>query len=314
MSTEAKSNIENKDDKFVLRLDSSQMEEYLNCPLSWYYRYYENLRHNMSRRKDAVNKGTLIHRLLEVFYRELGKGASRSRAARIAQDKFTQEDWSKEFGLQQEASFLKMRFSNYVAHYDGDDLDLLKDEKGETGVEVGFSKILRETDQVLFIVEGRFDGITQINNAQAWVDHKTQGRMMDLYNYCPQFLTYAWATGYEWGIINYIRMHQEYDKKKTFKKALIYFPKHIVQDWEYRMLKIFFEIREVFYEPTLLFQRFWNLRRPNNCAGPFKSNPCQYCHLCEIDPRDKILLDTVKASNYTKVAPWQPWSQEEEEE
>src|SRR5206468_5908043 len=169
--------------KFILELDSSQLEEIMICPLSWFYKYYENLRSNMSRRKTAMNKGTIIHKLLEVFYKEMGKGTSRYKAAKFAQAKMTAEGWVGEYGLQEDAQFLKERFFNYVTHYDERDLELVKNEKGEAAAEIGFSKVLYEDDKCIYIVSGRFDGITQISVGRAWVDHKTQAKEMDLYPY-----------------------------------------------------------------------------------------------------------------------------------
>src|SRR6267143_4227287 len=53
--------------KFNLILDASQIYEYQTCPLKWYYNYKENLRLGISD-TTAMDKGTLIHNLLELYY------------------------------------------------------------------------------------------------------------------------------------------------------------------------------------------------------------------------------------------------------
>jgi len=299
-------------EKFILQLDSSQLEQYMICPLSWYYKYFENIRLGTAVRKKAPDMGTIEHKLLEHFYTALGEGKSRYAAANIAQSKLIEEDAFTKLNLREEAVFLKKRFMQYVMHYDERDFNFVKSSTGEVGTEVGFAKTLYENEECLYIVTGRFDGLVETGSGTAWVDHKTQGREMDLYPFNPQFLTYAWATGLEWGIINYIRMHQEYDKNKTFKKQPIMFPKHLVKSWEVKMLRIFREIHDKFLDPILLQARFYYDRNEESCAGAFKSKPCQFCQLCEIDPVDKNRIAQVKASNYQVVPKWEPWKLEEE--
>ena len=166
----------------------------------------------------------------------------------------------------------------------------------------------------IFIVEGKIDGITEINQTQAWVDHKTQSRTYDLYPYLPQFLTYTWATGLSWGILNYIALHETYDPKKTFRRKITMYPKHMIEAWEKRMLDIFTQINirlqwgDHQWPDNGVDDLFYKIRNQESCAGKYFT-PCQFTQLCEIDFAAKPLLETIKASNYIKVEKWTPWHQ-----
>ena len=54
-------------EKFNLTLDASQIYEFQMCPLLWYYHYKENLR-LIGLATNALDKGTLVHNLLDLYY------------------------------------------------------------------------------------------------------------------------------------------------------------------------------------------------------------------------------------------------------
>ena len=56
--------------KYVLALDASQIKTYKDCNLLWAYLYRENLR-PASADTSAMDKGTIVHFLLEHYYKYL---------------------------------------------------------------------------------------------------------------------------------------------------------------------------------------------------------------------------------------------------
>lgn len=55
--------------KKTLIVDSSQIQAFLECPQYWAYSYRHNLAPHVQRQKEAMNKGTYLHKLLELYYK-----------------------------------------------------------------------------------------------------------------------------------------------------------------------------------------------------------------------------------------------------
>src|SRR5947208_16161364 len=147
-----------KSEKFTLTLDASQIYEFQMCPLLWYYHYKENLR-LIGLAVDALDKGTLVHNLLDLYYGlrwEEPKVSELIHAQEainsFKQSKITESYFPNEFKELEE--FLCLRFLLYVQRYQYQDFNL---KIGSKPVELGFSKLLYEDDEVRFIVEGRID-------------------------------------------------------------------------------------------------------------------------------------------------------------
>ena len=53
--------------KLIITLDSSQMKAFMECEQLWCLAYVENLQFHLNR-TIYLDKGTFVHKLLEVFY------------------------------------------------------------------------------------------------------------------------------------------------------------------------------------------------------------------------------------------------------
>src|SRR6266446_5275257 len=149
-------------EKYVLALDASQIKSFDGeCQLMWAYLYRENLR-LVGADTSAMNKGTIIHFLLENFYKLLAKSVERREAAQASIEIFQtniKERPEVSFGFDKDLlNFLCQRFSQYVYNYAGRDLiPAINLDNNAIAVELGFSKILYEDEDVLFLLEGRID-------------------------------------------------------------------------------------------------------------------------------------------------------------
>lgn len=198
-----------KDKKFTLILDASQVKTYLTCPLSWYQKHIVSQEINGTKNLisvepwgGALNRGTYIHKLMDVYY------AMRSAEPHIAINAHAGATLEFVDGAgtakalkidPKDLVFLNMRFIQYCNFYTRD-LGVLKAKDGSPGLEVPFAKCLYEDQYSKFIVEGRIDILMEFQDpVRGWGDHKTQGQRKELYPYKPQFLTYAWATGFHKG-------------------------------------------------------------------------------------------------------------------
>ena len=307
--------------KFILALDASQLALYQTCPLQWYYRYKENLSLTTAPKKNAADSGTLMHLLLDYYYtlRAQDPIGNKLQQADVVVQRFTTEatvltlfpDTQETHELE---TFLCKRFFLYVQRYMLDDFNV-EIKNNIFPVELGFSKLLYEDIYVKFIVEGRIDLISPIHTQglYCWIDHKTQSKNYTLYNYIPQFKTYAWATGYNYGMINYIGMQEDKDssllkKGFLFKRNLIHFPTEMIQAWEKTMLNIFYTICRKLTITDAPEEVFNVARNDSACAGAFNYNPCQYTYICEeFNPEMK---QRIKEFKYTVREPWTPWRPE----
>lgn len=234
--------------KTTLTLDASQISTYLKCPLMWYYAYHERLQLS-SLKTEALDKGTLVHELLAIYY-NLKDSSPCARDEAIETFKAIHGD------IYHELEFMCNRFALYTERWKNSDFKVLTNN-GIPGVEIGFSKLLYENDAVRFIVEGRIDLLSTIQGIPCFVDHKTQSKVNYLYHYTPQFKTYAWATGYRYGIINYFGLQQKYEEGKTFRQDLVSFNEDMILDWEKRLKRVFGEICIAKYEASFSSGEFY---------------------------------------------------------
>jgi hypothetical protein len=303
-------------EKFNLVLDASQIYESQTCPLKWWYHYKENLA-LIPFDTEAMDKGTLVHQLLELYYnfRFNEPNGNKLTHAQLCIDIFMKERFTQTLFPSDNSEieqFICERFLLYVMRYMNDDFNLRYDSK-IAPVELGFSKLLFENDEVRFIVEGRIDLVANIQDGRAcFVDHKSQEKAINLYRYKPQFKTYAWATGYNWGIVNYFGLQADKNNDlmkngKLFRRDLIYFEKWMIDEWEEKLKLIFWEI----YYSLKLENSFetekslYLYRNDSACGGAFDCNPCQFTHLCELESWS--MKEQLKSFKYAKMEPWTPW-------
>ena len=302
--------------KLNIALDASQLHEYMMCPLKWFYRYYCNLElPQVTSKREAPDMGTLMHAILDSYYNlrlfdpsgnkmvQANACVEFFKASKITAKLFPNEVDDME-------DFIARRFGLYVQNYIFNDLDVIPG-----GVELGFSKLLYEDAKVRFIVEGRIDLMNRLwmGNIfkRCFTDHKTSGLITDLYPYKIQFKTYAWATGAEYGMINYIGMQEDktnklLKEKKLFRRTLINFKKEMIEEWEQTMMEKFEQIYHILRKEMTIEKGFYLLRNEAECSGAYDSHPCQFCAICEEYNWDNKAM--VKASSYKKVAPWSPWN------
>jgi len=291
----------------TLTLDASQMTQHLKCPLSRTYQYDDGLT-IIGASERAMNMGTVMHSLLDLYYRERVAHPQVEYTSQVKKvtDAYIKSDaWANLLNLE-DLEFVMERFLYYTVNYTGagNDFNVASSYMGKAGVELGFSKELgrvktSRNEEIVFIVEGRIDllvNISSLGGVLAFVDHKTQSRENTLYKYTPQFLTYAWAAGVEYGVVNYIGFQTTGGASQWFRREVIPFSKYLITEWEKQMWSIFYKIAGG-------GQREKNL---GSCSGSFQSNPCQFVKLCETS--DPGLRSNIEANNYLKSpTKWRPW-------
>jgi hypothetical protein len=301
--------------KYILTLDASQIKHFDGfCNLAWAYRYRENLQLS-DQKTAAMDSGTLIHLLLEYYYNSLATSKDLWFSQNDAVSKFRQEaPWKKSNTIFEDTyiEFLLKRFFQYVAYWEGRELKPFL-VNNIPATELGFSKILYEDSETIFVVEGKIDlvNIIQENSEErilAITDHKSQEREAHYYNFRPQMLTYAWAArdlGVQYGIINYFGLQKAYIDKKTFRRDTMRIPSFMLERWEQYMMQVFLKIMKLDQAAPDIPSEIKYEKRLTSCAGAFETHPCVYTQLCECSSKEQI--ENIKNFKFHKIEKWQPW-------
>lgn len=308
--------------KIVIRLDTSQMMAFRNCPRYWYYSYREHLRSPYAKQR-AADKGTLVHLMLQIFYTlktaqpDVNPIEHSTNTVEIFKKLRIEKDFDKLYNLEDKV-FLHIieRFTQYAMRHYRNDMRILENN-GVPALEIGFSKVLYEDADVIFIVEGRLDYLCEYNGIEMWGDHKTQDQSRILYPYKSQFLTYAWATGFDRALINYFGMQAKFDEKdanKIFHRQAIYFPQWRIEAWENEMKSIFWEAKNFLDASKALEELGENAfpMKTNSCGGNMDYFPCIFSKICETESPE--LKAAIKQNYFAKRIPWETWSLESNEE
>lgn len=278
----------------IITLNSSGISAYLQCPEKWNLAFNQGLI-LAEQKREAMDKGSAFHKLLELYYIER-LNRSVFDAAKVAIEKYRETEEFKLVGEHQ--NFLMQRFTDYVIRYQSDDFNPIKLENIPS-TEMGFSYLFYENQDVKYILEGKIDLISTIGQEMILVDHKTQSRQAELYRFKPQFLTYSLISGIRKLVVNYIGF-QKNITDMTFRRTLITFPEHLIEQWRVTLERKFYEI-------SLALGNGWFEKNQEACGGPFSSYHCQFTQLCELNPANQEMIANVKNFKYT-VSPYESWS------
>lgn len=298
----------------TLVLDSSQISSWLECPQKWDFAYEQCVtKHNTL--DDPMVAGTLMHKYLELYYTLRGQGISPKTACEMSA-KFNPDEADAsdkhQYPLGAEIrTQVKQRFLEYCMVYQNDyDVatrpKLVIQMRKETGlpydsyvpeplIEQGFSYELLNTPEYLFVLEGRIDFLGSTHGNPLWMDHKLQFRQRSLYKKSIQFRNYALATGYNLGVVNYIRMHKV-ATKDTLVREPISFSSNENRQWATELRDIYVAIAKSKQAPPR--------KNRDSCSGKF-GYACQYTDICE--EWNPGTAEAIKAQKYVQVAKWCPW-------
>lgn len=302
----------------TLILDSSQIAANFSCPTEWANRGLVAIDkahpENTFRPSDSAAAGTLGHKYLEIYYSALACGKSSDEAGLIAsrfnglgddfplpgplRDKTKQRvlDYFFFYGQSGDYTPAAKKIKSIIPSPDNQ--SLIDSFQLDPLIEKGFSLQLFESNEYLFVLEGRIDFIGQTHDGtRLWMDHKFQFRAHDLYIKSIQFRNYALATGLNLGVINYIRLHDKLDDKKTFVRQPMSFSSLEMRHWREELIEIYVKIARQVRDNHFPQNR-------NSCSGGF-GKPCQFTPLCEeynLETREAI-----KRQNFVPKKEWRPW-------
>lgn len=311
--------------KQILTLDSTQINQYLECPTLWNYSSNESITlFEQQQEKEAMHQGTYGHYILEHFYKAKANGNTFSQAIEIAYTKSHDIDnetcecghpfeshtnaacvqgcyecvcsqfKAKPFDLSPAKRIdVKNRLRDYFYKWQSNDFIADNPES----VEVGFSEVIFESEDRIYVLEGRIDLIGSLQGLSCIVDHKFQTREKCLYNKSIQFRNYSLVSRKPMMVINYIRLTKGVSDT-TLSRDIVTFNPIELQHWKKRLISIYddvFHCKETEIYPT----------NESMCKGQY-GYKCEFTNLCEVSYNPQ-LVELIKQSQYKEKERWKPW-------
>lgn len=291
--------------QFTLAADASQVDQFLQCPTSWYWKYRRNL--SISKEEGIyLTAGTYGHHLLDQYYKRVAMGDNLNDAFAFAIGLDVDNGNPGSYPLSMEKrQEIKDKLLVYIACHPID-----RDVKplNADSVELGFSEKLYEDKTNLFIIEGRIDFIGHLGSGlTGFVDHKFQWKKQELYPKSVQFKTYSLVTKYRTGLINYIRMTKKNDEE-TFVRRIVQFSPYEIQRWKETLIATFFKMKAAILDDkwTGASDYYRNLASCNRQHREMSSGyyRCEYTELCE-ETNSNVM--EAKAKLFHVKPEWRPW-------
>ena len=270
-------------ERTVVTMDSQMLTTFQTCPRKYYWAFIRSI--EPVHKKNALSMGSIFHDLFEF----VNKGLIEKKAE--LPYLVMEAVQSVNFGevSVEDKVFITKRFMEYFEHWKIED-----SYYQPITAEAGFSKILFENEDVVFIYEGRIDLLTlnKRDNTLVWRDYKTSSGHK-LYHHTNQFLGYTWAMGEStaYGMLDYIGK-QATKTDKTFEREIVKFHPNQVERWKERAIRTYWNfIIDINYEEHL-----------SGCDT--KYGLCGFTTLCERDPEIHEQLIQIK---YQPKESWSAW-------
>lgn len=297
-------------DRVVLSADSQALQSFQVCNKQYWYGQAEHLVPIGTKRAYEIGSMVhdIMHRITRARIRRPGKwtandflriGYKRLGIARkLGLFKPAPSKSGKEAKPEKEEDiflFHTVRFTEFIAWMQNQERFYQP-----IGTEVGFSKVLYEDADVVFVYEGRIDVVLRVEPAgfRTWGDYKTQGREYQLYNNRNQFLGYSWALGSNIGYIIYYGLQKE--KEEVFKFTPIYHAPGLIAQWRSDTIETFRRIMSIAPFGEEAFRR----NRAGCDAGKF--GLCSFTKLCDNAWAQPQVMAGLKRIHY-RESEWTPW-------
>lgn len=268
--------------KKILKLDSHQLTAFQHCPQHFLFSYVLGIQPVQD--KIAFKKGSAITKFLAAHYWRILRKKDRNLLKELS---FLVQYIGKHFESP-EKELLTVALTSYIVHY--------KDENWvPIAIEKGFSKIIYEDENHLFIYEGRPDLVVRIPPSPKLiaVDHKSRSQTYKLYPYNNQLLGYCDAIGTDTFVYNYLTLIKDPDR---YERKVHYVTPAQITAWRNETIQWFFKILKAKEDNEFL--------RSLQCTTRF--GECSYIHICE-QPGEQMKLWEIHKSFKASAKRWKAW-------
>lgn len=273
--------IHKEGERTIVTLTSSHLNELSLCFQR--YDYWENDLLRPLRRNQAFAKGTVLHKMMEIYYNSLI--ARREKKTEIAR------------GDMIELAILEGRREAVKEEVDGEDFEIIRNSFKENvnywwgkdgwiplAAEVPFSKILFESSTLLVLYEGKIDLLIEHEGKQKVVDHKSESRKSEPIPFNNQFTGYSWAAELPDLIVNKVGFQSSKKIEEKHRHIPFQYSEFKIQEW----------IKDTMYYVNSLLACTEHDYWPRNRTGCEKfGSRCPYLKLCDA-PSEKDRLITLK--------------------
>jgi len=291
--------------RIVLALDSQQVSNFSACPAKYFQVNVLDLVHRVPVR--AYEIGSLIHEILRRINRAKLNHRKGFRFGPSYTFDFKTDTKLLEIGFRalkrsrtpklspEDLAFHTSQFVSFYAWRKQQERFLKP-----IGSEVGFSKIIYEDKDVVFVYEGKIDEIVRIepDGRLGWVDYKSQSREYQIYRNRNQFLGYSWALETNVGFICYYGLQKV--KENPFKYVTLSHTNSLLAQWKCDTIRIFRQIVNLLPFGQEAFER-----RRNSCDSS-NFGLCQFVRLCDNITAPVPVQIGLKRMWY-KEEKWIPW-------
>lgn len=269
-----------KFERHVLTLNSHSLSYFQRCEQFYQYAVLENL--ILNEPYYPFDRGALISKIMELWYRARRRNYGIRKLQKLE---------NKLFKILLKANVIREddrlqiagRIMEYFNKYRSESYKIV-------AVEQGFSKVLYEDSNVLFIYEGRPDLVVDFGRGMGIgpIDHKTESRKSDIYMFNNQMIGYCWAINSKLGIYNFIGLQKDSKDGDVLRRTTCNFSDSQIEQWRADTIKWYYRILAA--RQNKKFLRSWN------CDG--KYGICQYAPICEMASDNGKLI---KIKNLYKV-------------
>lgn len=280
-------------DKFVLELNSHSLSNFQLCERRFKFSELDRLTKNQE--YYPFKRGSGISKYLSYWYMAKLKEYPRERMDKLEFHLFKKMARSAAFinstKGEKDGYLIAGRLSEYFRKYRDEPYKII-------AVESGFSRIIYEDHENIFIYSGRPDLIVDFgpNFGIGWMDHKSESRESSIAPFNNQFLGYSWALSTLNGMVNYLGIQKDLNRDSYFRRESIGYSFSEIERWKNDTITWFFRIASSLR--TNLFVRSWRCEQ--------KYGLCPFYNLCasgsEAEERLKIERDFVQLAQ-----PYKSW-------
>ena len=264
--------------KVNIILDTSKIDLFETCPARYNFRHNLNKTLPLIHKAKALDKGSLAHGGLEVYYKMLGEGVAYPERMQATLMKI------RELGSNADTSNSEPEEVNEILQAVEQSCDYWRAEDENSleilNVETPFAYVLFEDDSIRIIISGKIDLLVNFHgighNAsydRLPIDHKTFSRDSAILRKSNQFINYCSAVESNYIIINRIGLQKSLKAEEKFKRIPISYDPIYIASWRDNLTKML--LNEYL---TAVANEAW-VEKPTSCN---KFNRlCEYYSICD---------------------------------
>jgi hypothetical protein len=275
-------------------LDSQILTSLMACARMTDFKFNLNLQ-SINGKSRSLVMGSIVHTFLEVYYRHLIGGYTKTIAinqADLAAEAYANSDEARNASPEERAWALET-CHQYLDFYKNDFWTPLE-------VEVVRGEVLYEDDEIRILYKAKYDWIVDTNQGIFPVDHKTMSQRRDTTSLNNQFTGQCILLKTRLMFVNKIGFQKSLKPEERFTRATINFSADRLIEWQTVILPYYAKLMLMYSE-----SEYWP---PNFTHCENKFGFCIFREVCEAD---RGMREEILGQNFVVGEPWDISSNEE---